>query len=610
MTACRADRTVRGVLAALLLAVGAAGPALAQTPGSNLLRPPPARVEPPATAPEPAGESLPRAVPQLQAPAGIEVEAARPLDPEAIGLIDTARGGFPPDAWAASGRAFAERLVRDLPAPLASRPLRELAWRALASNAAGPLVATSLAGPGANVSANFAGLRAARLRALGDIESAAELVRRIPDRMAGPALARLLIDDAFLAQADERACALVREALARGRDVAIQKALMFCQALAGDGDRAQLGLAMLRDQGAPEDPVFVTLLLAVGGDGRGVRVDTLRNADPLALAMLRAAKVAPPADSVQGSDPAVLAALARGDWGTPEFRLAAAERAEAFGALPAGELAAFYRAIELTAAQAADPAAFARADGGPRGRAALFQAADAAAIGPERLAALQALWSHGRERGGYATLARASLAMLAQTPPLPDYRFAAADAARVLLMAGERDAAAGWIRLVRAAQIGADAAAATEAARIWLLATLAGIETGETRNAARLAAWRQALDASDARNAAVRASIGVALLGGLGHLPGGGAAVALPQTAFERQTASLPHPALIAALHEAGIGGRAAECALLVAHILGSEGAAGAPVYVLLSVLDGLRAVGLEDNARALALESAIASGL
>ena len=100
------------------------------------------------------------------------------------------------------------------------------------------------------------------------------------------------------------------------------------------------------------------------------------------------------------------------------------------------------------------------------------------------------------------------------------------------------------------------------------------------------------------------------MLSGLGHLPGGGAGVALPQTAFERQTATLPHPALVTALHEAGIGGRAAECALLVVHMLGGEGAAGAPVYVLLSVLDGLRAVGLEENARLLALESAIASGL
>jgi hypothetical protein len=611
MTACRADRTVRAFLIALLLAAGTATHGAAQNPGSNLLRPPTVRVEPPTGAsPEPAGDAAPRTVPQLQAPAGIEVETARPLDPEAIGLIDAARGGFPPDAWAPSGRAFAERLVRDLPAPLASQPLRDLAWRTLSSAAAGPLVATSLAAQGANAPANFAGLRAVRLRALGDIESAAELARRIPDRMADPALARLLIDAALLAQADERACALAREALARVRDVAIQKALMFCQALAGDGDRAQLGLAMLRDQGAPEDPAFVTLLLAIGGDGRGVRVDTLRNADPLALAMLRAAKVAPPADSVQSNDPAVLAALARGDWGTPEFRLAAAERAEAFGALPAGELADFYRAIELTAAQSADPAAYARGDGGPRGRAALFKAADAAPAGLARLAALQALWNHGRERGGYATFARASAALLAQIPPSPDARFAAADAARALLMAGERDAAAAWIRVVRAAQIGGDAAATNEAARIWLLATLAGIETGETRNSARLAAWRQALDAGDARTAPVRAALGIALLSGLGHLPSGGAAVALPQTAFERQTATLPHPALMTALHEAGIGGRPAECALLAVHILGAEGAAGAPVYVLLSVLDGLRAVGLEENARALALESAIASGL
>jgi len=591
MTACRA-RIV--AIAWMLLALAPA--AIAQT-NAPLLRPPPVRLEAPPASAVPA--------PARQAPAGIEVETARPLDPAALGLIDTAQNGFATDAWAQSSRPLVERLIRELPGPLSSQPLRELGWRALASASAAPLAAD-----GIKAENSFASLRAQRLRALGELAPAAELARRIPDRANDQALARLLIDEAWLAKADERACALVREALARGRDVSLQKALMFCQALAGDGDRAQLGLAMLRDQGAPEDPAFVTLLLAVGGDGRGVRVDTLRNADALSVAMLRAAKVAPPADAAQSNDPAILAAFAQGDLGTPEFRLAAAERAEAFGALKATALAELYRAVELTPAQMADPAAFARSDGGPRGRAALFKAAAAAPIGPMRLAALQALWNHGRERGGYATLARASAGLLGEIQASPEYISGAADAARALLMAGQRDQAALWIRLVRAAQIGGAESAANAAARMWFLATLAGIENAEARSPARLAAWRQAIEALDARTAGPRAALGVALLSGLGHLPGGGAFLAMPSGAMERQPVLLPHPALATALHEAGIGGRAAECALLVVHMLGSDGAAGAPPAVLLAVLDGLRAVGLEETARLLALEAAIASGL
>jgi pyruvate dehydrogenase E2 component (dihydrolipoamide acetyltransferase) len=47
-------------------------------------------------------------------------------------------------------------------------------------------------------------------------------------------------------------------------------------------------LALLRDQGAAEDATFVTLLLAAGGDGRGVRVETLRNADAMGLRQISA----------------------------------------------------------------------------------------------------------------------------------------------------------------------------------------------------------------------------------------------------------------------------------------------------------------------------------
>lgn len=582
MTACRAS--ARLACLSLVAFAAAAAPAAGQTP----LLLPPAREAPARPAAPTAPAAGPAATP-LSGPAGIQIEQAKPLDTQGIGLID----GLAEDAWRASDRRLVERIVADLPAPIASMPLRTLVHRVLASRAAPP------AGEGGD----FAALRARALRRLGDASGAAELARGVAQRMADEGLARALVDEAWLAGADERACGLVREALGSSRHPDFQKALMFCQALAGDQNRAQLGLAMLRDQGVPEDAAFITLLFATGGDGRGVRLDTLRNAGPLSLAMLRGAKLAPPADAALSPDPAVLASLATGSVGTPEFRLAAGERAEAFGTIDAAKLGELYEAVELTAAQAADPAAFARQDGGPRGRAALYKAAKAATAPADRLAALQRLWRHGRERGGFATLARAGAALLADIPAAPEHAALAGDTARALLMAGRADEALPWLRAAAAAN-------EDDAAGAWLLATLAGLAWESPRDPARLDAWRAALEKADARGAPARAALGVALLSGLGHLPPGGARVALAQGANERASVAMPNPVLWTALHEAAIGGRSAESALLVAHLLGPEGAAGASPFALLAALDGLRAVGFEETARNLAIEAAIASGL
>jgi hypothetical protein len=72
----------------------------------------------------------------------------------------------------------------------------------------------------------------------------------------------------------------------------------------------------------------------------------------------------------------------------------------------------------------------------------------------------------------------------------------------------------------------------------------------------------------------------------------------------------MPHPAVWTALHQAAVAGRVAETIALAAQALGGEGPAGAAPQTLLAVFDALRAVGLDESARALALEAAIAAGL
>ncbi|MCA3245294.1 MAG: hypothetical protein ING29_02330 [Azospirillum sp.] len=589
MIACRADRFAAFARAAAL-AVGVAAPGIAWAQAPLRLTPPPAR-EAPAQPPAPA---------RPEAPSGIEVEQVRPLDMGATGLLEPDRGGLPADAWAGTARRIAERLVRDLPAPVASLPARDMAVRLLAS---------TLASPAGEGEANLTALRARKLGDLGDLAGAEALAERVPAREADGQLARARLDAAWLAGRDEEACALARDALARERHPDFQKALMFCQALAGERQRAEMGLALLRDQGVPEDTNFVALLLAQGGDGRGVRLDNPRTLTPLGIAMLRGAKVPPPADLAQSDRPAVLLALLASAGLAPEIRLAAAERAEAFGAFGAEDLAKLYAELPLTPAQLADPAAFARADGGPRGRAALFQAAQAAQAGA-RLEALRRLWALGRERGGYATLARASLGALAEIAPSPEHAAFAPDAARAFLLAGRIEDAREWLRFARAARVGGDQAAEDRYAGLWALAAIAGLGWSDADEPRAFLAWREATMRIDARGAPARVALAATLLAGLGHLPAGGAFAAFPETAPARAQAALPHPAVWTALHQAAVAGRTAETIALAAQALGTEGPAGAAPQTLLAVLDALRAVGQDGAARALALEAAIAAGL
>ncbi|MCM0021995.1 MAG: hypothetical protein NBV67_18560 [Tagaea sp.] len=589
MIACRADR-----LAAALALCLAPGLAWAQGGQAPIRLTPPQREAPRET-------PAPSAAPGRPAPSGIEVEQARPLDMEAIGLMEPGRGGgLPADAWSGTARALAERLVRELPAPLASAPAREMAIRLLAS---------TLASPAGEARASLTALRARKLGELGDTARAEALAARVPAREIDEGLLRARLDAAWLAGRNDEACAAARDALARLRHPDFQKSLMFCQALAGDRQRAEMGLTLLRDQGVPEDANFVSLLLAQGGDGRGVRLDNPRALTPLGFAMLRGAKMAPPADLALSDSPALLVALAAVEGLAPELRLAAAERAEAFGAFAPADLAKLYGELPLTPPQLADPAAFARTDGGPRGRAALFQAAKAAQ-GGARLDALQRLWRHGRERGGYATLARTSLDLLADIGPAPEHAAHAPDAARALMLAGRIDDAREWLRFASAARIGGGQAEEDRHAALWVVAILAGLEWPVTDDARAFLSWREATTRADARAAPGRVALGATLLAGVGHLPPGGAFAAFPETTLARAPVALPHPAVWTALHQAAVAGRTAETIALSAQALGAEGPAGAAPQTLLAVLDALRAVGQDETARALALEAAIAAGL
>lgn len=578
------------------------GPPVRLTPPRLIDRGPPPAAAPSETPAQPPAEAQRPAEPAAPL---IEVGRPPPVETESVGLADPVQLKLPGDVWAGSERELIDRLIAALPAASVSTPSRDLAKRLLI--AAGPP-------PEAKTPAkmSFVGVRVTRLLAMGDTESAVALARLVPGRAEDDALARVQLDAALVAYDNAGACTLTRARLNRLNDPYWEKALIFCQALAGEHARAQLGLSLLREQNVAYDAAFSRLISVMAGETRSA-VDSVPEPTPLHLAMMRAARQNLPADVAKSAEPLVLRMIAASPNAALETRLAAAERAEAFGALSAEVLAQIYDTVPFTPEQLAGALSFAESDRGPRGRAILYRAAKAQTVGVARAEALQRAWRLARERGGYATAVRVTLPLLRELQPTPEFSFFAPDAVRALLLAGHLEEARRWQAAIRAEAAAGNELAATAEALLWPVAWLADAEgrrSDATPLAKRFEAWRQSQQRLDAAALRHRAPLVATLVFSSGERPDPSIVTPLLAGDLARESAPMPNLGLWLGVGAALESGRIGETALFSLALLGPEGAAGAAPHTIALVLDALRAAGLDAEARALALEAAVAAGL
>ncbi len=619
-TAARGARR-SGLAAGLLLALaiapahaGSGGARVAQVgPPVRLTPAPPApspQTPPSVTAPEipPPATSLPAAPlgPSEGAKSAIEVTKPPPVDTDTVGLADPAKLGLPAAPWKASARALIEQVIADVPADTVSRPARDLARRLLIVTAAPP------AGQGTVAGRSFVGVRAAKLFDMGDIEDAAALAQLVPSRDWDESLASLQLDAAFAAYDNNAACTAVRTQIGRFGGPYWQKALIFCQLLANEQDRAQLGLTILQEQKAPEDDAFDRLFAKLSGDARA-KVEKLPEPTPLHLAMMRAANLPLPAALATTNDPLILRMIATSPNAPAELRLAAAERAEAYGSLPTAGLAQIYDSLNVTADQVNAALETAQSDRGPRGRALLYRAAKDMPIGAQRAELLQKTWRLARERGVYPTTVRVDLPMLLELQPGPDLMFFAPDATRALLFTGKAEDAQRWYAEVRTEAASGNELAATAEA---LLSPLVWLADPNERKAnvsplpARFAAWQKAQQSLDAASLPARTALLVTLLTSTGDQPDPLLLGPLLSAKPRRDAVQMPDMGLWLGLGAAFEAGRIGETALFSLAVLGPSGPSGAAPQTTSLVLDALRAASLDTDARALALEAAILGGL
>ena len=533
----------------------------------------------------------------------VQIATLDAVDPSSIGLLDESEGGFGIDMWLGTERALVERLLPRMPVGTLSRPMQDLARRLLLSTARVPA--------GDAIAPSLLGLRVERLSAGGDTVAVNELLRLAPARLQDRAFARARIDGQLLAGNHAEACAAYKALVGEDPDnLYWLKGLTFCKALNGDHAAVRFAVDLLHEIGQDEDTAFLSLIASLSGDAEA-RVASLVDPLPLHLAMLQVARLPVPANAVPGAPPAILRAIAKAPNAALDVRLAAAERAEAAGALSAEALAEIYKGVLFTPSEISAARSLAREEPGPRANALLYQAGQIQRIPVLRAQALQLAWQLGHEQGRFGTAARVNREATLDIEPAPDLAWFAADAVRALLAAGEAEAAFRWFRFAQQMATPSEPEAAMAVLEVWPLMFLAKPSLGKGWNPEITLLWWAALGEMAVPNEArhARAALVFTLLEAFDlELPDAAWSSLMDSSLTE--TAYVPSTPLWRNLGAASRGGRTGETVLLSLLVLGEGGPTGAHPRILAEVIGALRAVGLEQEARGLALEAALAMPL
>ncbi|MBP2292265.1 hypothetical protein [Azospirillum rugosum] len=578
------------------------GPPIRLVPVLPPAAPPAAVPPPPVTLVEPPAPQPPSfdVVPKVAPPAAIQVETLGPLDPDGAGTLDGARGlgGNP---WQGLPRAVLLRLLPELPVATPSPAVKELQRRLLLSRGSPQAAPGEPAPP-----RRFGALRVEKLAAMGDPRGAADLASLLPEVLADEGAARALTDAQMLAGPLD--CAAAQERAKPFAGAYWQRVELFCRLRAGkaaEASDAGLALDMLREQPGG-DRLFPALAEAMaGGPPPALRgLPGLKDPGPVTLAALRALQFGAPPDVLALTDPARLAAVATSPATDPATRVTAAERAAAALFLDARQLADAYHAVPSKGpSNSEDPVQLkdmAARDRSARTRALVQRAFLAAMDGRRRveLARLAVDLVDAPLLAG--PLGAAAAGMLDTVSPTPDAAALAPAAARLYFALGRADAGRRWHDLALRGRPTA------EVARLWPLSVIA---SGAPAGNMGLAGWMdEALRGADAA-ARARVAGQLALLQAVG--------VTVPDDAWLRaadgeapaaqMTPMLPNPALWERLKDASAAGRTGETVLAALLLLGEGGPAAASPVVVARVVAGLRAVGLEADARAVAREAAAA---
>ena len=537
----------------------------------------------------PPGERAEPGLPPTVAPPEFVVEGLAAPEVDAIGLAQSG-GGFDHALWQGSDPEVLHALLSGLPVVTEVPPLRRLARRLLVS-----------ASPVAGSDGRLLRARSARLVAMGDLDAAEMLLDQLPPMASDSDLARSAAEVALLLGEQDRACQLADSIGPTTTAEFWGKVGVYCRLAAGDTEGARLGLDLLREARQTADTAFFALASAIVDEAEAPPSQSLPRPSTIHVALLALADWPLPPEALAGAPPSVLAAVTREPALAGAHALAVTEQAFLVGAVPADRLAALY--AERADGDTTDVMWQIRSNWNADSRALAYNALRDERDPLARAQLLDALW---RAAGGAERflVAEVFAAPLADLPTERGFAGMAPSVGRALLAADRLVPAGRWLSLLTA-EAREDARlrnAASSMAPLFALAGIGGSDAVPRLDAAAIDAWTPAAD--DDGTAAERL---LAMLEGVGA-PVEGEVWARLLPAHANRRASAPASALWRGLEDAAGGRRVGETVLYVLTMLDGRPQAAHP-EALVASLRALRQVGLDPDARAIAVATALIDG-
>jgi hypothetical protein len=590
MRAARHTAAMSGALLGLALAYWPCPAAMAEDSWnpfkSNAERPGERRPRPSETAtpvpPAPMGERAPDQAGPPSAPwaspRGGAVERSE-LSP----IMAPDASGLPLELWRGLDLKTLEELLTGLELPPRSPALHQLWRRMLLSSATPPA--------GASNSEHFVALR---LEALYRSGLLADMETVLSENSApGPVVQTLRARLDIGLGRREAGCQAVATLAAPSSGLPgrlkgeTQLLAGYCAAAAGDAQAAGLAADLAREEGIEADlPLAVLTGFATGTKPKLALPARVLLLDYRFLELLGPVNASQIFDK---AEPALLAVLAADPKADVRLQIAAAEAALRLNALSPEAMVAVYRRQPLAGSGVADPSTQS-ADPLLR-RALYFQAVEAARAPAQRLRFLRAIIDDARRSGPHLQTARVMASLVADLQPSPDAAAFAETGLEIALLSGQFDQARRW--------------AESAGLRHWLaLIDVADPERRGGRPPA-LAAMEEL---------AVRGRLGAETLHRLATVLDAldiDVPIGLWDTASRTPQpvpGYLPETGVLAELAQSAKRNDAGRTILLVMRTLGPAGPEGANLLALGDAVRALKRIGLEADARRLALEALIAA--
>lgn len=523
------------------------------------------------------------------------VEKLDALNPSSVGTIGELDGSLGADMWRGTSPRLAAALLSKIGFGTSSPQMADLYRRLLLTGAV-------LSGTTAT-SDEILDIRFQKLREFGLAQDMSDLVGRLPKNAVFGEHEKMLVELDLLLNRDSDACQkLERREDTNGQDIFWAKIDVYCRLLAEDYDRAELGAALLEEQG-DTDPLYFALFAKLAGDTSPISTESaiLR---PLHLAMIRRAKVALDANLMEKLTPETFGMLTLSPKMLDEAGADVVFYAASHNSLDLDILRnAFVGAAKVDVENINELALHEK-------YATLLAGAVAATEDFQKATLLEELLVLATENSHFQTISKLSLQEIENLKPAnygPVMNFTAVKA---LLLHGQRGKASFWERIIRrAASQGTPAerlAKRSDVARLDAYMLISGASAIARWNSASFNAWKKATERDPDQGMKTEL-----LLSFLEVFDYPVAEADWQELLFMNipLTAAKSSHALDTNLIAAASAGRDGEVVALALQTLGSEGPAGSTTTTLVAVTSALKAVGLTQEARNLAIEVMIAKG-